>query len=479
MTALVPLPDHLELTGDGAFVLDAAVRVVVPDDAARRVGEHLAAGIAAATGTTPQVLADDDGAPGAITLALVPGPAGDEEAYTVEVGPAAVRVEATDAVGLFRGVTTLLQLVDGSALPAGRVTDRPRYAWRGLSVDVVRHWFEPAVLREVVDLMAEYKLNVLHLHLTDDQGWRLELASRPRLTEVSGRTQVGGGEAGFLTREDFADLVAYAADRHVTVVPEIDVPGHTNAALHAYGELTPTGEPKPVYEGIDVGLSQISLHEPATRGFLEDVFGELASLTPGEHVHMGGDEVPSLSPDDYRDVVAAAAGVIAAAGKTPVVWQEAAVADLPAGALVQLWEPSMSTSGVLGAAERGHDVILSPAQHVYLDMQYAPGYPIGADWAGYVEVTDSYDWDPDTYVPGLDPARVRGVEAAVWTEKIRTREELFTMLLPRLAAVAEVAWSAQERRSLASLRERLAAHGPRWDRAGLAYHRSGEVDWQG
>ncbi|MEE6273148.1 family 20 glycosylhydrolase [Georgenia sp. MJ206] len=484
--ALIPAPDRLDLTAGAPFVLGGGTRVLVADedDAAWAVGEHLAAGLAAAA-VTPHVVTVDDGAPGAIVLALVAAPAGDDagsapvpaEAYSVTVDAERVRIEAADAVGLFRGVTTLLQLLDGSTLPAGRVVDAPRYAWRGLMVDVTRHWFGPEILREVVDLMAAYKLNVLHLHLTDDQGWRLEIASRPRLTEVSGRTQVGGEGGGFLTAQDYAELVAYAASRHVTVVPEIDTPGHTNAALHAYGELTPSGEPRDVYAGTDVGHSHISLTEPATRGFLEDVLGEVCTLTPGPYVHMGGDEVPTLSAEDYRAVVEATAGIIADGGKTPVVWQEAAVADLPAGALVQLWDPGMATAGVLAAAARGHDVILSPAKHVYLDLKYEPGFPLGLDWAGHVDVRESYAWDPATYLADLDPARVRGVEAALWTETVTTRDELLTMLLPRLAAVAEVAWSAQERRSFDSLRERVAAHGPRWAAAGLAYHPSSQVEW--
>ncbi|MFC4554014.1 family 20 glycosylhydrolase [Georgenia faecalis] len=479
MPAIVPAPAHHEPSGAAPFVLGPDVRIVVPDgdDAVLAVAEHLAALLAPSAVGEPRVVTGDDDGPGAVVLRGTARDGARAEAYEITVSAHRVELAAAGALGLFRAATTLAQLTEGGTVAAGRVADAPRYAWRGLSIDVVRHWFPPAVLREVVDLMASYKLNVLHLHLTDDQGWRLEIASRPRLTAVSGRTQVGGEEAGFLTAQDYAELVAYAAARHVLVVPEIDVPGHTNAALHAYGELTPSGEPTDAYLGIEVGHSQISLNEPATAGFLRDVFADVAALTPGRYVHMGGDEVRTMDPAEYREFVTEASRVVADTGKLPVVWQEAAVADLPDGALVQLWDPGMSTAPILAAAERGHDVILSPAKHVYLDMKYARGDRLGLDWAGTVELDGAYDWDPDDYVPGLDPARVRGVEAAAWTETLTTREELFTMLLPRLAAVAEVAWTPQEARSIDSLRMRLPAHAERWAAADLAYHASPGVDW--
>jgi hexosaminidase len=512
MLPLVPAPTHLRLQDGPGFRLVAPVRLVVPEAAeldATAIAD-LANFIGEASGG-PSVLVHGS-APGspAVELELVdggtagvpPGPAGAEkprpltreaaaeEAYTLTVDADRVLVRAARPAGLFRGATTLLQLLQNSrasagegeppVLPALHIEDAPRYAWRGVMIDVVRHFFDVDVLKEVLDLAAFYKLNAVHLHLTDDQGWRLELASRPRLTELSGGSQVGGGPAGFLTRADWEDLLEHAAARRITLVPEIDVPGHVNAALHAYGELTPSGEPTPVFTGAHVGFSKITLNEPATLPFVRDVFTELAELTPGPYVHGGGDEVDTITPADYTDFVETLGEIVTGAGKTLVVWQEAAAAHLPDGAVVQLWASTLDPSGVREAAERGHDVIMSPSNHVYLDMKYTPDFPLGLDWSGCVDVRRSWEWDPDTHVDGVDPARVRGVEAALWTETVVTRDDLFTMLLPRLVAVAEVAWADQDVREAGGFdgfSRRLAGQVPVWRGRDWAFHPSRDVDW--
>ncbi|MPV37347.1 beta-N-acetylhexosaminidase [Georgenia subflava] len=497
MLSLVPAPARLDL-GDGpGFRLEAPVRVVVPaDDRIDAVAvAHLGDLLGAVTGG-PAIVGPADPGPdvrrsGTVELRLTgtgEGGAAPDESYTLTIDADQVVVAAAEPIGLFRGAGTLLQVLDSVrpdadgpvVLPALHVEDAPRYPWRGVMVDVVRHWFDVDVLKGVIDLAATYKLNVLHLHLTDDQGWRLELVSRPLLTERSGTTQVGGGGAGYLSAADYAELVEYAALRRVTLVPEIDTPGHVTAAQHAYGELTPSGEPAEVADGTHVGRSKITLHEPATLPFVRDVFSELAAMTPGRYVHGGGDEAETMDPQDYREFIEVLGEVVAATGKDLVVWQEAGVATLPPGALVQLWASGMATDGVLAAAARGHDVILSPSDHVYLDMKYTPDFPLGLDWSGHTDVRRSYEWDPATLVDGLDPARVRGVEAALWTETVTTRDELFTMLLPRLVAAAEVAWTPQERRASGGFDDfarRLAAQEPLWHREDWAFHRSVEVPW--
>lgn len=507
MLPLVPAPAHLQLHEGPGFRLVAPVRLVVPD--AARLDATAVAGLAdflgeASGGPSVLVHGEADGAP-AVVLELTeeaggraggahpPQPltreAAAEEAYTLTIDADRVLVRAARPAGLFRGATTLIQLLqtalvrgEGEApvLPALHIEDAPRYAWRGVMIDVVRHFFDVDVLKEVIDLAALYKLNALHLHLTDDQGWRLELASRPRLTELSGTSQVGGGPAGFLTRADWEDLLEHAAARRLTLVPEIDVPGHVNAALHAYGELTPSGEPTPLFTGAHVGFSKITLNEPATLPFVRDVFTELAELTPGPYLHGGGDEVDTITPEDYTDFVEALGEVVSGAGKTLVVWQEAAAADLPEGAVVQLWASTLDPSGVREAAERGHDVIMSPSNHVYLDMKYTPDFPLGLDWSGCVDVRRSWEWDPDVHVDGVEAARVRGVEAPLWTETVATRADLFTMLLPRLVAVAEVAWTDQdvrERGGFDGFSRRLAGQVPVWRGRDWAFHPSQDVEW--
>ncbi|PFG38885.1 hexosaminidase [Georgenia soli] len=507
MLPLVPAPTHLRLQEGPGFRLVAPVRLVAPD--AARLDAAAVAGLAdfigeASGGPSVLVHGSADGSP-TVVLELTedagertdvePSPlpltreAAAAEAYTLTVDSDRVLVRAARPAGLFRGATTLIQLLqtalvreEGGApvLPALHIEDSPRYAWRGVMIDVVRHFFDVDVLKEVIDLAALYKLNALHLHLTDDQGWRLELASRPRLTELSGTSQVGGGPAGFLTRADWEDLLEHAAARRITLVPEIDVPGHVNAALHAYGELTPSGEPTPVFTGAHVGFSKITLNEPATLPFVRDVFTELAELTPGPYVHGGGDEVDTITSADYADFVEVLGEIVTGTGKTLVVWQEAAAADLPDGAVVQLWASTLDPSGVREAAGRGHDVIMSPSNHVYLDMKYTPDFPLGLDWSGCVDVRRSWEWDPDTHVDGVEAARVRGVEAPLWTETVATREDLFTMLLPRLVAVAEVAWSDQavrERDGFDGFSRRLAGQVPVWRGRDWAFHPSQDVDW--
>jgi hexosaminidase len=393
---------------------------------------------------------------------------------------------APEHVGLLHAVRTLRQLVPtgrstgGEAnvvVPAVVVHDAPRYSWRGLSVDVVRHFFGPDDLRTVVDLVGALKLRVLHLHLTDDQGWRIEIPSRPELTERSSGTQVGGGGGGYLTVDEFRALQEYAAERFVTIVPEIDQPGHVNAATHAYGELMPDGEPTGVYEGIDVGFSRLWFDSPATEPFLRDVLGDVARMTRGPYVHVGGDEVLTMDSAEYARFVELACRVVREAGKTPVLWQEGARGPLEPGTVLQYWEPKGEPDPFIAAARAGARFVMSPGDRAYLDMKYTPEHPLGLAWAGFVELRDSYDWEPEQVIPGLPAEAVEGVSAAVWTETLATRDELFSMLLPRLGAVAEVAWTDARRKDWESFRARVAAQAPVWLAAGWAFHPTPQVDW--
>lgn len=423
------------------------------------------------------------------------------EAYRLVITAERVALHALAPSGLAYGLRTLTELVrrageagEEGLLPA-EITDAPRYPWRGLSLDVVRHFFDVDTVREVIDLLASVKMNALHLHLSDDQAWRLELASRPLLTEVSGHGQVddslvdgsphevgrSGGEPGFYTRADWEAILEHAAARGVTVIPEFDVPGHTHAALVAYPELTADGESLEPYTGTRVGFSQITLHQQGTEPFLRDIFDELAEITPGPYLHGGGDEAQVTTKEDYRDVLALLGQVVQESGKVLVVWQEAAQGDLPEDAVVQYWAPGgEATEAVVEAARRGHDILMSPGDRVYLDMKYDEDFPLGLTWAGTVDVAASYDWDPGAYLDGVPADQVRGVEAAVWTETLTNAEELFTMLLPRLAAAAEVAWSPQEVRDEAGFggfAARLAAHARQWQRRGWAFHHSAQIEW--
>ncbi|WP_069387789.1 family 20 glycosylhydrolase [Cellulosimicrobium cellulans] len=493
MVALIPQPLHVD-AGDGHLVLVAAhVRSEGLGDAAAGA-EAVVSDVLAARGVGLRDAADAPGAPGVVpvVLRLDPdaGPAGStsEERYTLVVDADGVVLSAPGRVGLLHAAQTLRQLAEpadevGTAGGTARVPhvvvhDAPRYPWRGLSVDVARHFFGLDQLREVVDVAAAYKLNVVHLHLTDDQGWRIETPSRPELVRVSSDSDVSGGPGGYLSLDDFHALQEHAAGRGVRVVPEIDLPGHVNAATHAYGELRPDGVPTDAYQGIEVGFSRLTFDLPATEPFLRDVLTDLARATAGEHVHLGGDEVLTMEADEYARFVELGERVVREAGKTPVVWQEAAKAPLRPGAVVQYWDTNATDLAYLvEAARTGARVVLSPANRVYLDMKYTEDFPLGLKWAGYVELRDAYDWEPEDVVDALPAAAIEGVEAAVWTETLATTEDLFTMLLPRLSAVAEVAWSAPKRKDWDDYRRRVAHEAASWRRDGRAFHPTPQVDW--
>jgi hexosaminidase len=341
-------------------------------------------------------------------------------------------------------------------------------------LDVARHFFDVGEVKRLIDLMSLYKLNRLHLHLTDDQGWRVAIRSRPNLTRVGARTAVGGGPGGYYTRRLYAELVEHARRRFVDVVPEVDMPGHVNAALSSYGELSPDGRAPAPYTGIEVGFSSFGIREEATYAFVDDVLRELASLTPGKYLHVGGDEPLSTEPDDYRFFVERVQRIVRSHGKRAILWEEAARARLHRTAVVQHWH-----DGGLArrAVAQGAKLVLSPSTRVYLDMKYDRGSPLGLEWAGTTSVRRSYDWDPGDVVQGIAERDVLGVEAPLWSETIDTRAGLDWLAFPRLLGVAETAWSPQGR-TWREYRTRLAAHGPRLAALGVGFHADPSVPWR-
>lgn len=485
--SIVPAPRYVE-PGDGPGLgLGGGFGLLVgPEPAEIALGVYVAR-LAERIGIGPvDMLSADDGRDQLVELRLDPaaGPADADaaERYSLVVDDRRALVRAPTVTGLYYGVVTLRQTLcaDAAGLvyaPALRVEDAPRFAWRGLSVDVARHFFPVEDVELVVSLMGYYKLNVLHLHLTDDQGWRLDVPSRPRLVERSAGSAVHGARGGYYTSDEYRRIVTFAASRGITVVPEVDVPGHVNAALHAYGELTPSGEPAETYTGIEVGFSRLDAGLPATRPFLRDVFADVAAMTPGPYVHIGGDEVQGLAPAEYATLVQIAHDAVRDAGKAVVAWQEAAGVPLAPGSVVQYWDHRTGQADLAAAAAAGCRVLMSPGSRAYLDMKYDAGYPRGLAWAGHIELRDAYDWDPTLVVPDLPAESVIGVEAAIWTETLVTVDELTEMLLPRLTALAEVAWTVPGRRSWDSYRRRVAAHRDYWDLVGVRWYPSPQVDW--
>lgn len=470
---LLPAPVTAVTDETVRFAVPAGVTVVTtPDPVAERVGALVAELV---NGRPPR---PGDARP-AGGIALLLDPALDAEAYALEVDGAGVTIRAGGGAGLFWAAQTLRQLlpVAGPAvLPGVRITDGPRFAYRGVMLDVARHFVEVATVKRLIDLAALYKLNHLHLHLSDDQGWRIASDAWPRLVTVGAATQVGGGPGGWYTADEYREIVAYAQERFITVVPEIDLPGHTNAALVAYPELAYPGvRPRP-YTGTRVGFSALCPHRPATDAFLADVLGEVAARTPGPYLHIGGDEAFRMPTADYAAVVRRAQQIVARHGKTAIGWHELAEAPLAAGTVLQYWGIGPRARRVAAAVAQGHRVILSPADRTYLDQRYSWRGP-GRLWAGPISVERAYDWDPASYLAGVDEAAVLGVEAPLWTEAVSTRDSIEYLAFPRLAALAEIGWSPRATHDWARFRHRLGAQAPRWEALGVAFARVPEVPW--
>jgi hexosaminidase len=363
-------------------------------------------------------------------------------------------------------------------------------------LDVARHFFDVQTVERYIDRIALAKLNHLHLHLSDDQGWRLHIESWPRLTERGATTAVGGGRGGFYSADDYRRLVAYAADRGVTIVPEIDLPGHTHAAIVAYPQLAPSDyagppdashSPDSPYTGIEVGFSTVDVTSDEVYRFVADVTREIAALTPGEYLHLGGDESLRTTESEYLTFLRRASEVAAESGKTLVFWHEAGRSgELPPGSIGQYWSFTTPRDGADALlrrfVERGGRVILSPADAVYLDMKQWADDPLGLTWAdGPTTVQDAYSWEPGDVAEGVAEADILGIEAPLWSETVATLADIDHLAFPRILAAAEIAWSpapgAAPERSWSSFRERLAGWQPRLDALGVDYTRTSEVDW--
>jgi hexosaminidase len=310
---------------------------------------------------------------------------------------------------------------------------------------------------------------------------------------------------GFYSKADYREIVEYAASRHLIVVPEIDMPGHTHAVGLAYPELAEApvlsddiretarvyGGGLPVagtpYEGIAVGFSSLKIDDEATYDFVADVFGELAAMTPGPYLHLGGDEALGTSAEDFATFVSRASDIIADLGKIPVAWHEAGAADDIADTTIgQYWGYVAPTEGMDDHARafvaNGSQLILSPADAIYLDMKYPSGPTLGLEWAnGPTSVERAYSWEPSEVIAGIDDADILGIEAPLWTETIRDLDGIDLMAFPRIAAAAEAAWSpatrASDLRTWASFRERVGALGPLWSSLGIGFHPSDEIPW--
>ncbi len=424
--------------------------------------------------------------PASISL-LLNGAVGGE-GYQLDVTSTGVTIAAQTKAGLFHGIQTLRQLLpptieNGTSQPAqwtipgGRIVDYPRFAYRGAMLDVARHFQPVSNVKRYLDQIALYKINTFHFHLSDDQGWRIVIDGWPRLTTVGGSTQVGGGAGGFYTKAQYQDIVAYAAQRHITVVPEIDMPGHTNAALASYAELNCNGVAPPLYTGTGVGFSNLCTSKEVVYTFVQNVLTELAAITPGPYLHLGGDEADTLTPTQYATFMNRVQPMIPALGKTVIGWHQIAPVQHSPNRIMQYWGTTTSDSQVTNAVSRGARVVLSPANKAYLDMKYTSSTPIGQSWAGLIEVQTAYEWNPGAYLSGVAASAVLGVEAPLWSETIVTADHIEFMAFPRLPALAELGWSPWSTHSWTAFRQRLGLQGPRWTLMGIDFYRSPQVPW--
>ena len=421
------------------------------------------------------------------------------EGYRLEIAPGSVTIQANGGAGLYYGLQTLEQLaapVRSLTFPTASVVDWPRFAWRGIHLDVSRHFFPVSVVEQYIDLAARYKLNTFHWHLTDDQGWRIEIKKYPRLTSVGGcraGSQVGDDPnrtdgipyCGYYTRDEIREVVEYASARYVTIVPEIEGPGHSVSAVSAYPWLGCDGKQYPVRETWGVS-TQIMCPTERTFGFIDDVLGEVAALFPGPYIHIGGDEVPrdawETSPfvtglmkrghlkdyDAVQGYFTRRVDQIAAKHHRRIVgWDEILDGGVSSRAVVMAWQGT--DRGAL-AARRGNDVVISPDGQLYFDgaqgdQQYEP-LSIG----GFLSTEMVYDFDP---IPtGLLPDQaqhVLGVQANLWTEYVPTADHLFYMLLPRELALAESAWTPRSQMNWSDFQTRLAAELVRFDAEGVPF----------
>lgn len=448
----------------------------------------------------------------------------DGERHGLEITSEGVRIWAATREGLFRGVTTLDTLLrvarsTGRPVPGGTVLDAPRFAWRGLSLDTVRRFFPVGEVERIIDLLALHKLNVLHLHLTDAEGWRFPVPSRPVLTEIAGATARGDRPGGSYSTEEYRGLVRYAAERFVTVVPEIDLPGHTAAALRALPELAGDGAGGPM--STDPMLQFLHPDQPGVFEFVTDVVEAVVASTPGHYVHIGGDESWGMPHEAYQRFVQRAAAIVRDHGKHVVAWQEATRAPLPASDLIQYWQEfseedlerlqevaadsevaagmsaearealltmlAESRGDVDRAMAAGNPVLVSISPKNYLDTPYAEaaGDPaqeqlrsrLGMPFYPASTVLDFADWDPDTVHPHLAAEAVVGVEGALWCETVESFDDASFLLLPRLAGVAERGWSAPVAFDRDDLAARLAVQAVPWRDRGLTFFGSAEIGW--
>ena len=499
--SLIPQPAQLDVA-DGSFTVDATTEIVVIDKQASSLRTaHWLAGLVKQVRGLKLTVVQHAARPAAIVLQLDPTFAADnDEAYALDVTPQGIHLRARSEAGLFRGATTLLQLLTPDAkrgvvqVPTLHVKDQPRFAWRGLMLDSVRHFQSVAEVEKLIDQMAQHKLNVFHWHLTDDQGWRIEIKRYPELTRVGAwRTPPGAGHdgepkryGGFYTQEQIRQVVAYAAARYITIVPELDMPGHAQAAVASYPQLGVTGKRPEV--SVDWGVNPYLYNvDDATFTFIDNVLDEVMALFPSTYIHVGGDEAVK---DQWQASAAVQAKMHALGlknedalqgwfigrignylekhGRRLIGWDEILEGDnVPPDATVMSWR---GTKGAVTAAKAGHDVVLAPAPLLYFDSLQSTNQDETAGRLPAQDLASVYAFEPvSEELDATQAKHVLGAQGNVWVEHIPTMKHVEHAVFPRLDALSEVDWSPASLRNWDSFVARLPAQ--------LARYRAQHVDY--
>lgn len=482
-TTLLPKPIAVSATGS-SFELNNETKILVNGTSkdVLRTAHYLASLLQPATGfelNVESISGEPDENSIYFTITTLDSLFGNE-GYKLTINEDNVIIEANGAEGAVRGIQTLRQIlpdeIESSTMqqkswfiPTGEIQDYPEYVYRGSMLDVARHFFGVEDVKRYIDLMAAYKLNVLHLHLSDDQGWRIEIKSWPNLTIHGGSTEVGGAKGGFYTQEQYKEIVNYAAERYITIIPEIDMPGHTNAALASYPELNCSGEATELYSGIEVGFSTLCTDKEITYKFIDDVVRELSEMTPGPYFHIGGDESHVTPMEDYIPFVNKVQDIVISHGKKVIGWDEIANAELRDNTVVQFW--SEAENAKKGIAQNAK-VLMSPATKTYLDMKYDSLTKIGLNWAAFIELDSAYIWSPDKFVDEIKRENIIGVESPLWSETITNMEEIEYLAFPRIIGHAEIGWTPNAMRTWSDYKSRLMKHTERLKIMEINYYES-------
>lgn len=524
---LIPQPSELAYA-EGRFTITPET-VIVPhesDDLAGYLNDHIERVCGFRLRTVPHT-------PETNYISLRRGGHLGNEAYTLSIEPEHIIIRGGDRGGVFYGLQTLFQLMPPEVygqsvasapqpltLDAVSVKDGPRYAYRGAMLDVSRTFFDKQAVMQYLDWMSRHKLNKFHWHLTDDNGWRIEIKKYPELAEIGGQLPNNGRKGGYYTQEEFKDLVNYAKERFITIIPEVDIPGHTAAVFAAYPDFKNAVKFKTKVNIPGQAFNALDVDDPKAMQFTEDVIAELAALAPGNYIHIGGDEAIGLPHDKFVRFINKTREIVLKNGKKMVGWQETARADISEGDVIQHWiylkQKSENSSKKkdnipaeykeimalfaefmkeapkdpgLGISKKAK-VILSPSGYVYLDHKYlepsadstqnAEQERLGMAAYEKQTIQEMYDWDPMTFNPTVENPQkdVAGIEAAIWCETITNFRDLQFLLMPRLAGVAEKGWSKVENTHWDEYKVRLGAQAPLWEKADWNYFKSSLVDWK-